>query len=923
MQHNGNSDHLAEYWAEVEETLDRINQGLRALEKNNTSSELIDTLYREFHTLKGTAQLFSMSSLGQVAHTLEASLDLLRKDPTRISSGYIELLYRGTDVLEQLVVDLKEAGGVDTMGPAIQIHLAQLVDLSLENVGGTLTPMRSSAPHSDQADLNLKVNSTQRIEKPASEPIKEVSVVKTSGSAPQENSPSSAQEQERPSSGVASAPRAKAAGPSADEASAAATEASTIRVPVGLLDRLMTLMGEMVLVRNQVLQYSSKSDDLGFLNLSQRLDVVTSEIQSEMMKTRMQPMGNILNKFQRLVRDLSKELGKKIELELSGTETELDKSLLEAVKDPLTHIIRNSCDHGMEMPADRLRAGKPEQGTVKVKSYHEGGQVIIEVSDDGRGLNREVIVRKAIEKGLITKERAETMSDREAQAIIFMPGFSTAAQVTNISGRGVGMDVVRQNIERIGGVVDLQSKQGEGTTIRLKIPLTLAIVPAMIVRCEEDQYAIPQVKLVELLRIEQGSSENKIEMLQGRQVLRLRGNLLPLMNLKEFLGFHSADKMMVIEPGKSMDVVNIVILRAESQMFGLIVDEILDTADIVVKPLSRFLKSLNIYSGATVLGDGSVALILDVMGISQRMHLEIADSSEAQEDATKQKGYRSDQQEFLLFRLNVEAKHAIPLDLVHRLEEFKVSELEYSGRIPVMRYRGSILPILSLNKHLEYEAPAHAPTQETIPVIVTQRSGRPFGIQVNEILDVLSTESNIDLGLSDRPGLLGSMISGREVVNVVDVLGILEKFMKTEETAAGMPPKDGPRKATSKIRVLYAEDNAFFRKHVTGLLEREGFTVRIATNGLEALEILNQDGAESFDIILSDIEMPVMNGTEFVRNARQKEEFKKLPFIALSTRGSNADIEAGLSAGFNFYLEKLNTVELIDTVKKMKERKAS
>lgn len=905
MQHNNGSDHLAEFWAEVEETLDRISQALRALETQSYSQDLIDNLYREFHTLKGTAQLFSMTSLGQIAHTLETNLDQLRKNPKQLTSGFVELLYRGTDILEQLVRELKDSGGVDKISPAVQTKLAQLIEMSLENVGGTMTTLKSSAPFDESVD---------QIQGVSKAPVQPVPIAAEATPVAPPLAPAAMKAKPAPASSGTDDSAA---------AAAAAAESSTIRVPVGLLDKLMTLMGEMVLVRNQVLQYSSRSDDLSFLNLSQRLDVVTSELQSEMMKTRMQPMGNILNKFQRLVRDLSKDLSKKIELELSGTETELDKSLLEAVKDPLTHIIRNACDHGMELPADRIRSGKPETGTIRVKSYHEGGQVIIEIEDNGRGLNRDLITKKAVEKGLITKERAETMTEREAQAIIFMPGFSTAAQVTNISGRGVGMDVVRQNIERIGGIVDLQSKQGEGTTIRLKIPLTLAIVPAMIIRCEQDQYAIPQVKLVELLRIENGNSETKIEMLQGRQVLRLRGNLLPIMNLKQFLGFAPAsdDGRKVTEELSS--VVNIVVLRGESQMFGLIVDEILDTADIVVKPLSRFLKNLNVYSGATVLGDGSVALILDVLGISQRMQLHAAENSDADETESAKKALRSDQQEFLLFRLNVEAKHAIPLDLVHRLEEFKVSEMEFSGRMPVMRYRGAILPIVSVNKHLDYAASSGAYEQETIPVIVTQRSGRFFGIQVNEILDVLSTESSVDVGLSDRHGVLGSMIANGEVINVVDVLGILERFIKSEESNAGVPQKEGPRRSGNRIRVLYAEDNAFFRKHVTGLLEREGFSVKTATNGLEALEMLKVQGADSYDLILSDIEMPVMNGMEFVRTAKQTESYRALPFIALSTRGSNSDIEAGLAAGFNFYLEKLNTQELIDTVKKMNERKAS
>lgn len=897
-------DSSAEFWVECDEVMERISEGLHHLEKDQFNPGLIDSLYREVHTLKGTAQLFGIVKISQVAHTLESNLDLVRKNNQLLNAAVVEILYRGLELLERMI-QFARGASYEFTEAQLAYELNLLIELSLDHIGGSMSSIKSSAPFAE----NIHAEKVQ--------PAAELPLLQVTQQVTQQASKVSAPSV--PAKPTESS-QATGAAPSGDD-SAQGDSSSTIRVPVGLLDKLMTLMGEMVLVRNQVLQFSNRSDDLGFLNLSQRLDVVTSELQSEMMKTRMQPLGNILNKFQRLVRDLSKELSKKIDLELSGTETELDKSLIEAVKDPLTHIIRNACDHGMELPAERLRAGKPETGHISVKSYHEGGQVIIEISDDGKGLHKDILLNRALEKGLITKEKAAAMTEREIFSIIFMPGFSTAAKVTNISGRGVGMDVVRQNIERIGGMVDLQSKQGEGTTIRLKIPLTLAIVPAMIIRSGEDRYAIPQVKLVELLRIDSTNSDNKIEMLQGQRVLRLRGDLLPLLNLAEFLA-PEADQAQ----GREIpDVVNIVVLKAETQMFGLIVDEIQDTADIVVKPLNRFLKTLNIYSGATVLGDGSVALILDVMGISQRLQLtseNARDTSREKELSRQQRSIDSDMQEFLLLRTHASARHAIPLDLVHRLEEFKTSEVEWSGETRVMQYRDSILPIISVNEQLGYKASPDGAKKDSIAVIVTQRSGKYFGIEVNEILDVLKTAAVVDVGLSERHGHLGSMVAQDEVIVVVDVLAILEKFVQKSQPVKTEIIKNSVQRAKESMKILYAEDNAFFRRHVTGLLEREGFKVSTVNNGAEALDVLANSADRSFDIVISDIEMPVMGGLEFVKKARQNQKMQALPFIALSTKGSRSDIEEGLKSGFNLYLEKLNPSELLATLDQMNLRKA-
>ncbi len=517
-----------EFFAEVSEGLERISTTLIKMESDTGDIALLDSLYRDIHSLKGAVQLFGLVDASKLAHAMENSLEGVRGiEQFEMDKAHVSTLLMCTDL----------------MNNSVQLQGDESIKKEVEFMVGLLTPF-GRGPKDSAPDSTV-----------VSDPVR-----------PEENTMNQFSHSATPHTFQ------KTASPGSQDVEKAE---STIRVQVSLLDRLMTLMGEMVLVRNQVLQYSNKTDDLEFLNLSQKLDVVTSELQEETMKTRMQPIGNVLNKFQRVVRDLSCTLGKKISLSLQGVETELDKTLIEAVKDPLTHIVRNACDHGIELPHTRGMNGKAETGTISIRAYHEGGQVIVEVSDDGKGLSREKLLRKAIEKGIVDPQKVDKFSDREVYNLIFSPGLSTAEKVTNVSGRGVGMDVVKSNIEKIGGIVDISSVEGEGTKITLKIPLTLAIVPAMIIRSDNDRFAIPQVKLVELVRVDLSS----IEYVQGRPVYRLRGNILPLLNLKEILGSES-----IVHHNEA---INIVVLNSNNHFFGMIVDEILDTADIVVKPFSR------------------------------------------------------------------------------------------------------------------------------------------------------------------------------------------------------------------------------------------------------------------------------------------------------------------------------------------------
>lgn len=900
---------LNDFIAECDEILQRVNEHVRKIEAGESTHEMVDDLYRSIHTLKGSSQLFGFKELGDLAHALETCFDPLRKGKKIVQPQFIEAIYRALDLIEQIVGSIKrqEMAGFKKQ---LESTIPSLIEKSLLNFGMDFMVRKENLGFREDLTLpNQESLMNIKKEVPMSSPLM--------NQIPQAEVPTMAMESS-PTAAVVSAM------PSAEGAASEAN--STIRVPVTLLDKLMTLMGEMVLVRNQVLQYSNQRDDLEFLNLSQRLDIVTSELQGEVMKTRMQPIGNILSKFQRVVRDLARDLGKKIELNLVGVETELDKTLLEAIKDPLTHIVRNSCDHGIESPEERKKAGKPELGHVTIRAFHEGGQVIIEIYDDGRGLSKEKLIAKAIEKGLTTADKAVLLSERDIFNFIFAPGFSTAAKVTNVSGRGVGMDVVKSNIEKIGGQTELTSVFGNGISVKLKIPLTLAIVPAMIVRCAENRYAIPQVKLVELVRVDSSSSGEKVEYLQGQPMYRLRGNLLPLVNLKTVLGIETGEEK------KEATATNIVVLNSERQLFGLIVDEIQDTADIVVKPLSQFLKSLSIYSGATVLGDGSVSLILDVIGLSQHANL-ISDTRvgrDSDRSAREKKLRFEDEQEYLLFKINSTGKYAIPLNLVQRLEEFKRTTVEYSGEQKVVRYREAVLPIISLSQCLKLNPSSIAPSQsDKMPVIVVQKSGRRYGIEVEDILDVAALDSNVDDSLRDRPGILGNIIYNDEVVVVIDILEIIEKerarmSVGAESKDSETNPENEPSDFRKEMRILFAEDTPFFRKQVCSVLARAGYSVVTANDGREALDLLESSPDSKFNLVLSDVEMPRMNGLELAQSIRSNERLKNLPLIALTTKFSETHIKEGLRSGFNAYLEKMNPEQLIRELDKMaKERRSA
>ncbi len=554
---------------------------------------------------------------------------------------------------------------------------------------------------------------------------------------------------------------------------------------VTLLDRLMNLVGELVLARNQLLQFSNSLQDARCQAVSQRVNLIATELQGEVMKTRMQPISNIWSKFPRTVRDLAVSCGKQVRLEMEGQDTELDRTIIEAIKDPLTHLIRNAMDHGIEEPEARQRTGKTATGTLTLRAFHEGGQVNIEISDDGAGLNGDRIRQKAIERGLITPQQAAQMPDLDVFNLIFLPGFSTAEKITNVSGRGVGMDVVKTNVEKIGGKVDIYSTPGHGTTVRVKIPLTLAIIPALITTCAGERYAIPQVSLSELVRFDSAESGKGIELIQGAPVCRLRGRLLPLVYLDQELGVRD-------EAGKSRSsAVNIVVLQAGDQQFGLVVDEIADTEEIVVKPLGKQLKGIKAYSGATIMGDGRVALILDVLGLAQKARVIAETSQPTPPEGRIEAGAQtvSEEHTLLLAQNGLEGRVAIPLAMVARLEEFPQTVVEHSGTQEVMQYRGQIIPLLRLSRIVPTTPDASIePNPGSIHVVVYSEANRTVGLIVDRIVDIVEEHDAVE-SLSSHTGVLGSFVSQHHVTELLDLPAIVRAAIPGLLDAA--PPEAG------------------------------------------------------------------------------------------------------------------------------------
>ncbi|MBB3086168.1 chemotaxis protein CheA [Geodermatophilus sabuli] len=770
---DGLDDIVEEFLVESHENLDQLDTDLVALEQEPDSRERLSSIFRTIHTIKGTSGFLAFHRLEEVTHVGENMLSRLRDGALALTPTRTSVLLQMVDTVRSLLASIEATGGEGSVDVSAVVAA---ISAAMEDAPVPAAPVPAEQPAAEEPALE---------EAPvAAAPEAAQSLVPAP--APAVEVPSPVSETRVPASRrepVLEAPEhAEADTPAADAAGGQARRAvadSTIRVDVDLLDELMLLVGELVLTRNQIVQYVGRSNDTDLVRASQRLNLIASELQEGVMKTRMQPIDHIWSKLPRVVRDLGLQCGKSVRLEMEGRDTELDKTLLEAVKDPLTHLVRNSVDHGIEAPEDRRAAGKPTEGVLTLRAKHESGQVVVEVADDGAGIDPAKVGAKAVERGLITADALARTSPADVLQMIFLPGFSTAAAVTNVSGRGVGMDVVKTNIESIGGTIEVESVPGEGTVCRLRIPLTLAIVPALTVECAGDRYAIPQISLQELVSLDAEKAATAVEEVGGAPVYRLRGELLPLVRLTDVLGLTS---------DRHDGHVVIAVLRSEGRRFGLVVDRVINTEEIVVKAVGGQLKAIGLYSGATVLGDGTVALILDVQALARRaLRAETNERQESRLAALSAAATDTERQRMLLAAIGGGRRVAIPLDTVTRLEQVRTESVERVGNREVVQYRGAILPIVRLDRHLgAYGESDH----EVLEVIVYSDHGRSVAIVVEEILDIVDGEAAVRSDIDDM-GLLGSAVLGDKVTELLDVRAAIlaadPAFYSAPVTPAGVP----------------------------------------------------------------------------------------------------------------------------------------
>ena len=739
---------------------------------------------------------------------------------------------------------------------------------------------------------------------------------------------------------------------------------TSLRVHVNLLDSLMTLAGELVLGRNQLLQSLARKDLDSSAAVGKRIDLITSELQEAIMRTRMQPIANVFNKFPRVTRDLARSLGKEVELILEGKDVELDKTLIEAIADPLTHLVRNAIDHGIESPDQREKKGKHPIGRIRLKAFHEASQINIEIEDDGCGLDGEKLAAEATEKGFITLEQAEKLSLNEKIQLIFLPGFSMAHKVTDLSGRGVGMDVVKTNLDRLGGQIDLSTEVGEGTTVRIKVPLTLAIIPSQIILTENERYAIPQANLVELIRVPADQIQKRVEIVGGAEVVRLRSRLLPLVRLSDTLGLrrtytdlekeetrtdrrkHIADRRSrrsdffesfhenrksyennshgnghagysSTQPRSGIDRrfrvasgLNIAVVSSGDMQYGLAVDVLLDSEEIVVHPLGRHLKQTKGYAGATIMGDGKVALILDVMELAQLAQLStVHESSRAKELAGEKAAAlkaKKDHQSLLAFRNALDEHFAVPLNQVLRIEKINARDVEVVGGRKVMQYRGGNLLLFTIDQ-VAFVKPIVEKSH--LLVLVFALAGREIGLLATGPVDAVVINKKMDEKSLKQPGIMGSVvIDGRTtlLVDIFDIVSTLNPEWFTEKRESEKAPK-----AFNKI--LIAEDSNFFREQVKGFIEDEGYAVIEAKDGLEAWNLL-QKHAASISLVVTDLEMPNLDGFGLAEKIKSNDRYLHLPVIALTTLAEDDDIARGRKAGIDDYQIKLDRETLMESI---------
>ncbi len=843
-------DLLREFLTETNESLNLVDAQLVRFEQEPNNGAILGNIFRLVHTIKGTCGFLSLPRLETLTHAAETLMGKFR-DGMPVTAEAVTLILSTIDRIKSILDAIEKSEQEPSGGDG------DLIDLL-----GRMARQEAAAPPKAVPPPPPPAPAPVELNKPDAPDARE-----------------QADKQDKPA----------AERPEEDRGDRLANH--SIRVNVDTLDHLMTTVSELVLTRNQLLEIVRRHEESDFKVPLQRLSNVTAELQEGVMKTRMQPIGNAWQKLPRVVRDLCAELGKDIELTMRGADTELDRQVLDLVKDPLTHLVRNCADHGIESAAERIAVGKPVKGAIRLSAWHEGGHIIIEISDDGRGLDLAGIKAKAIEKGFASEAQLAAKSEAEICNYIFAAGFTTAAKITSISGRGVGMDVVRSNIEQIGGTVDLKSVSGAGTTFTIKIPLTLAIVSALIVEAGGERFAIPQLAVLELVRAGH-NGEHRIEHIKDAPVLRLRNKLLPLVRLKEVFHLGACDN----ENGF------VVVTQVGSQVFGVVVDGVFHTEEIVIKPMSSKLRQIPVFSGTTILGDGSVIMIIDPNGVAQSLGRAATAAARAENSELQSREEESDEDtvSLLVFRAGSQQPKAVPLSLVTRLEEIDCRKIEISDGRHLVQYRDQLMPLLRI------DAETSLKKEGAQPILVFSDQGRSMGLVADEIIDIVEERLDIEVS-SDRPGVLGYAVIKGATTEIIDVGHFLPQafadwFRRRDPSAV--------RQARS---VLLVDDSEFFRELLAPLIKAAGYRVVAAASAADALAALKSDAR--FDLIVTDIEMPDMDGFALAEAVRAMPAAAAVPIIALATMVSAETVERGRAAGFHDFVAKFDRAGLVAAIK--------
>lgn len=867
---------VAEFVDEAKTHIDMVQRGLLDLEAGTGDADTILTVFRALHSIAGAAGYFRLENIAALSGTLETMFGEIRDGNLIIDQPLIKMAQATNNRLQTMVADIENSEMMD-----ISQDLSNIAAV----INGDILPVDDDKP-------DLQADETPDELPEDAQPVRSVEVPAVIVPAA---TPSAASTIAPPIPNIE------------NQAEKNVGYEDSVRVHVSLLNDLLNLASEMVLGRNQLLRTldAYRKQIPGLNAVLQNVDGITTELQEKIMQTRMQPIGRVFNRFPRIIRELSKKTGKDIALQMEGFEVELDKSIIEALGDPLTHLIRNAIDHGIETPEARERAGKLRTGVIILKAYHEGGYVNIDISDDGGGIDVEKVREKALAKGIVSPGETSQMGERELLALLLRPGFSTADRVTDLSGRGVGLDVVKTNVEKLGGVMEIETQPGRGTSFRLTIPLTLAIIPSLIVEAAGQKFALPQVNLKEMVRVKAGDPVRRIETLGGAPVLRLRETLLPVVHLAHVLSDSTS------QPDEKQ-IVRILVIRSGSKRYGLVVDRVHDGEEILVKQLPKYLNDCQCYSGVTILGDGRVAMILDVEGICTKAGLRFSDEIREKINSNAAKSL-NERQSLLLFKCSGPETFSIDLAMVARVEKIRAEQIEIIGDKEFIQFRGEGLRVIRPEDYL----PVNRGNErcDEFFVIIPKLVKHPLGILIHRIEDTMDAAIEFNREDIKAKGLVGTTILHDRIILVINIYELFE--MADPEH---YPLKNLEQRADTGKKILLAEDTPFFAKLEKKYLEGAGYQVVITYNGKEAWETLQE---HRVDAVVTDVEMPLMDGIELVKRIRADKSLADLPVVAVTSKADDQSIMKGLEAGFDFYEIKLDKDRLLEKVRLALQKRTS